>query len=560
MHTNPIPIATSALAGASHEQTGLGESGGPSSEQAAQPPATNKRGQVGSMPRVVAARYTFGFLLAAFTLLAACGSGGSSFVRCNPPTQQSANHAGLYDPTPTICDDESNRGAEAGTETAEKIEAANAAEFPANVVANPEACLNNEVEGQMLFANPQLNIDRDLLSDSDPEPEIYAVYEAGAFLVSGDVTAATNKLLAATGLDRANFDFVSIRNAPTGAAPTLVRKKADVDPLAFDPLWISNQIAADNASELGFEVRPNYFFMRSPGAQHSPANEPVPAVGNLSNVNRSADPVLALPSVDVLDSDFNHIVGSPDRMRLSAGHLTFVRGVLEELAPRFPIRSFDFAVGDELDQYLSEWELVSILLDEEAGLGVGPFPDVLNLSAGGYTCDEAGREVPLGTETALEILRTRGVVLVAAAGNDGQVQTSRRFWPAAAADFDGVGDLVIGVKALDNDGELARFSNPYPLNAACALGVDVRSSFPAGEYSYSSTVDGNGDPKVVGVFKGAAVWSGTSFATPQVTAHLLEQLAKLGADHSDERLRFDDGYMEARQDVINSLKTGCEDD
>jgi hypothetical protein len=93
---------------------------------------------------------------------------------------------------------------------------------------------------------------------------------------------------------------------------------------------------------------------------------------------------------------------------------------------------------------------------------------------------------------------------VAAAGNDG---TCVPMYPAALPG-------VIGVGALDEDGEAAPFTNYGPWVRASTLGTDVVSMF-------FEDFDGK-DPPVEGAdpdqFQGWARWSGTSFAAPRGAA------------------------------------------
>jgi hypothetical protein len=241
-------------------------------------------------------------------------------------------------------------------------------------------------------------------------------------------------------------------------------------------------------------------------------------------------------AVTVLDSDFN----SPDSpMTLTAGHATFVVGVIEQLAESAAVTSIDFAVGTEITEivdppYPSDWEILDRVANGEGG--IGNF-DVLNLSLGAYSCGsepirnsgQLDAAAPPGLLTAVSAVIDSGAVIVAAAGNDG---LDRPFWPAALGDSPTVGDGVIGVKAFDASLNRAEFSNSLPRDGACALGVDVLSRFPVGDYEYSSGS--------LARFEGAAIWSGTSFATPHITARYVELLAS-GMSRDEAVVEVKDG-------------------
>jgi Subtilase family len=146
--------------------------------------------------------------------------------------------------------------------------------------------------------------------------------------------------------------------------------------------------------------------------------------------------------------------------------------------------------------------------------------DVVNLSFGGYEV----RHMRLLRKAILTVQSTHGpvsqraaaegwtyqnddhgIVVVVSAGNDASPVAP---YPAA---FPG----VVSVAALGPFGP-ATFTNYGPWVRACACGVDVASTFFQG-FNGDCPVDATGDPDD---FKGAATWSGTSFAAPLVAGKI----------------------------------------
>jgi len=142
------------------------------------------------------------------------------------------------------------------------------------------------------------------------------------------------------------------------------------------------------------------------------------------------------------------------------------------------------------------------------GLIAGQSPDLINLSAGGYT---HGNVPPL---SFIEFRRRHpDVTLVAAAGND---STDRPFWPAAF-------DWAIAVGALGADLQnLAWFSNYGDWVDVYALGDGVVNAFATGVYNYHLPPQ----QPATQVFDGMARWSGTSFAAPMVAGLIVAEMAR----------------------------------
>ena len=197
--------------------------------------------------------------------------------------------------------------------------------------------------------------------------------------------------------------------------------------------------------------------------------------------------------------DFLDALPRDGRLDLGAGHGDFVAGVIQQIAPSARIRMYrgldSNGVGDE--------HTVAALILEAASDGA----DLIHLSLGTSTADDLP---PAVLQTAVELVELHfpRVLVVASAGNMGE---SRPMWPAALKQ-------VIAVGALDAGDPAAVVPAPWSnfgFWVDCAtVGVGIVSTFPPGELP--------SDPArpVTDRFgpDDWAVWSGTSFAAPQITA------------------------------------------
>jgi subtilisin family serine protease len=113
---------------------------------------------------------------------------------------------------------------------------------------------------------------------------------------------------------------------------------------------------------------------------------------------------------------------------------------------------------------------------------------VLNLSFG-TPASALGPDDPLPHEDVVRYALARGCVLVAASGNNGEIDADDPFYPAALPG-------VIAVGAVDEDGHPASFSSRGPHVALSAPGEDIP----------------------IAALSGYSLGNGTSFAAPFVTA------------------------------------------
>lgn len=198
--------------------------------------------------------------------------------------------------------------------------------------------------------------------------------------------------------------------------------------------------------------------------------------------------------------------GGNGRLDFGAGHGTFVAGVVRQVLPSARVsvlRAIDSdGVGSEVD--------VARAMVRAVRAGA----HLLNLSLGVQTVDD---QPLLAVQVALEVVRREApdVVTVAAAGNYGD---DRPCFPAAAKD-------VVAVAALTHELEPARWTSRGHWVDCSAVGEGVVSTFVPGEEETEQDPrpdrwDDDGHPW--------AVWSGSSFAAPQVVALIARTMSDKG--------------------------------
>ena len=190
------------------------------------------------------------------------------------------------------------------------------------------------------------------------------------------------------------------------------------------------------------------------------------------------------------------------------GHGTFVAGVVRQVAPHAQIQVYRALDSDGIG---SEVAVACAILSAVAA-GV----DIINLSLG---TDSYKDRPPVALTAALELVPDE-IVVVAAAGNDG---STRPNWPGAAK-------RVVAVGALDQDMKPAPWSNRGSWVDVSTVGEGVVSTFVPGY----ETAAQDAEPEDWRLDTTPwAMWTGTSFAAPQITG-----LIARDAEASDVRTAF----------------------
>ncbi|GAA0914728.1 S8 family peptidase [Virgisporangium aurantiacum] len=198
-----------------------------------------------------------------------------------------------------------------------------------------------------------------------------------------------------------------------------------------------------------------------------------------------ADPPSEIDPLDVLPPT--------DRLDAAAGHGTHVSGIVQQVAPGVTIRVFKALATDGCGSDLAA--ALAILRAVDAGC------KILNLSFG---CTLDGGPPPMAMAAALALI-PNDVLIVAAAGNGGD---EVKVYPAAFAEQS---TRVVSVAGLQADLTGAGWSTHGTWVKASTIAEGVRSTFVKGtEWEELE------NPPDVYPGSSWALWSGTSFAVPQI--------------------------------------------
>jgi len=194
-------------------------------------------------------------------------------------------------------------------------------------------------------------------------------------------------------------------------------------------------------------------------------------------------------------------------------HGTFIAGLIKTIAPAAEVlvrpvfETYGAALETDLIQKLNQ-----VMTDDH--------PDIISLSAGTHTFENQGL-LGLAVWNEQQLRHHKGVVLVAAAGNDGDREP---YWPAAAP-------FAVSVGALNRDmTDRADFSNFGGWVDVYAPGADIVNVFRPGPYEYVETPEKKGQ---VVTFTDLASWSGTSFSTPIVAGLVAARMSHTGENGRD---------------------------
>lgn len=184
------------------------------------------------------------------------------------------------------------------------------------------------------------------------------------------------------------------------------------------------------------------------------------------------------------------------KLKLAVGHGTFVAGVVRRCAPGAVLYPRNVVTTDGVTDDVA----LAVALKD-----LGPKVDILCMSLGGYAMDDRGPQSILAILDDL-FAEHPDLQIVASAGNDSRDEP---VFPAAD-------DRVIGVGALDDNGERAGYSNYGGWVDTYALGTKIHSAFVEWDAPDSASSTSEllaAEPGRQGPW---ATWSGTSFAAPIV--------------------------------------------
>jgi hypothetical protein len=229
-------------------------------------------------------------------------------------------------------------------------------------------------------------------------------------------------------------------------------------------------------------------------------------LGGVPRTRDNIDPLTSFP------------VGGPHQyLDFDAGHGTFVAGIVNQIAPYALISMYRAIDSDGIG---SEVDVACAMID-----AVRAGNQIINLSLGCRTQDDFP---PIALEAALTVIaemdaekpEEERTIIVAAAGNSGD---TRPFWPAA---FSGAGfPEVVSVAGLNPNMTPSLWSSRGFWVTCSTVGQGLHSTYVYGKESPLI------DPAETEFLppNPFAVWSGTSFAAPQVAGAIARLYQAPGA-------------------------------
>jgi Subtilase family len=270
----------------------------------------------------------------------------------------------------------------------------------------------------------------------------------------------------------------------------------------------------------------------------------------------------------VIDDEWDKPVVSEtlaDRVDTHIGHGTFIAGLVRQIAPEAQVLAIRVMHGDGVVYEGDLLIALTMILERVRAAHRGDpekMVDVVSLSLGHYPTHMHDDPVT----RVIDQLLDEGVMVCAAAGND---STTRPFLPAALAARppSNAGQQVISVGALNPNHTKALFSNDsYSWVRCWAPGAALVSTFPRQVQGIATATFGRPawapphlprrrETQDLDDFSsGFAIWSGTSFAAPQVAAAVAAVMIERCRGHQEmpDLAKVDQASARAR--VVAAIK------
>lgn len=200
--------------------------------------------------------------------------------------------------------------------------------------------------------------------------------------------------------------------------------------------------------------------------------------------------------------------GGDGLLDAAAGHGAFATGIVQQVDPQGALSVLRAVDSDGIGSEVRVAEMLLQAVREEGA-------EIVNLSLGTQTLDD---QPLLALQIAFELLSEGGhddVLIVAAAGNFGD---TRPCWPAAFR-------RVVAVAALTADMTPAEWSSHGHWVDVSTVGEGLVSTYVRGKESPDLSPAGQGEDEwPLDDPEPWAVWTGTSFAAPQLAAEVARRL------------------------------------